>query len=104
MYIPTPKKKPTPPTKPKGIVIGVIAASATLISEEDEPTSRADDVIPLPADVRVGELSKEEQLVVALKASIDKPLESGRLNWRASFMIELQVIHPFFELSSHFII
>lgn len=69
-YIPTPAKKRDHLTKPKRIVIGATAAPATRISEEEEPTSRGDDVIPPLAGMPVGELTEEEQLAFALKASM----------------------------------
>lgn len=75
MYIPIPEKKSAPPTEPKKIAIGAPVAPAMLISEESEPTSRGDDIVPPPTGMPVGESTEEEQLAIALKASTDTALE-----------------------------
>lgn len=56
VYILVPKKKSTPPTKPKGVIIGAPAAPTMFISEEEEPISRAD-IILASASVPVGKLT-----------------------------------------------
>lgn len=71
VYISNLKKKFAPSTKPKRIVIGAFVAPDALISKEVEPISRGDDIVPPPAGVLVGELTKKEQLDLALKASMD---------------------------------
>lgn len=58
VYIPTLKKKSTPPKK--GIVVGVPIALLTLISEEEETTLRRDGIITPLVSVPVGEMSEED--------------------------------------------
>lgn len=66
VYVPAPTKKPNPPTKLKGIVIGAPTSPDNLI-EEDEPISTGDDTIHPSAGGPAG-LTKEEQLPLTLKA------------------------------------
>lgn len=86
VYIPTSKKKATPPKKPKEIVIGAYAAPPTLTSEEDS-ILRGDDIISLPTNVPVEEMIEDEQFALVLKASMDTALEerAGRV---ASFIYD----------------
>lgn len=62
-------------TKPKGIVIGTHVVPAAPTSEEGGSILRDDDYNPLSVDGSALELTKEEQLALALKASIDTGLE-----------------------------
>lgn len=64
---------------------------------------RSHDYIPLSAGTLVRELIREEQLAIAIKASVDKALEEGTAWWQVSFSIALQLVCPFFKLFSCFI-
>lgn len=63
-----------------------IAAPETFRSEEEEPISRGVDIILPPLGVPVGELTEEEQLALALKASVDTASEERALKCRASLL------------------
>lgn len=64
IYIPSPKKKSAPPTKPKWITIGALVVSTTLIPKHEEPALRENDIITLSVKVHVGKLTEEEQLAL----------------------------------------
>lgn len=74
-FVPTPKEKHASPAKPKGIVISSPTASTATAPEEEGSVLRDDDSIPPSAEAPVGELTEEEQLALALKASMDTTLE-----------------------------
>lgn len=63
--------------RPKRIIIDAPAAPATFLSKEEEPTLKGDDIITSLTSVPAGELTKEEQLALALEASKDTALEAG---------------------------
>lgn len=68
-YIRTPKKKTTPLTKSKRIVIVAPTAPTPFTFEEEEPMSGGADIIALPSDVPVEGLNEEGELARALNAS-----------------------------------
>lgn len=77
-YVASLKKKTVPPTKSKGVLIDILAVLASFMyeeeeEEEEEPILRGYDIIPLPANVPVEQLSKEEAFTI--KTSRDTAFE-----------------------------
>lgn len=65
-----------PPTRSKGSVIGTLAASAFFIPEEEEDSILGGvDITPPSINVPVDGLDEEEQVALALKASMDTARE-----------------------------
>lgn len=82
-----------PPTRPKGIVIGAPAVTMPLVEEEeDEPLLGGLDLTPLSIDIPLVELSEEEQLAFAVRASNDTYEKSEQPRWQVLFVIVLQVL------------